>query len=151
MTPLALMVFVLGASGCSGGGSADAGPVDAGPADVAADTVGDGEPGDAGPADSGPADTAPPEVVIPTDAVRVAAAEATAGRGSCAYERGAMPWETLGEKNAIGAEIPIDHVIMLMQENVSPTCGTKTCDQMRALPKGGSSISSRRPIFSQWP
>lgn len=71
------------------------------------DSAGDAGP-DAGLADSGP---------LVYD--RIPEAEAEAGRESCAFDRGAMPWETIGEPWPIGDDIPIDHVILVMQENRS--------------------------------
>ncbi|GAB5541632.1 MAG: hypothetical protein SangKO_013920 [Sandaracinaceae bacterium] len=50
---------------------------------------------------------------------RIPEAEAEAGRGGCAFGRGAMPWETVGEEFPIGGDIPIRHFIVLMQENRS--------------------------------
>lgn len=50
---------------------------------------------------------------------RVPEATASDGRSSCAFGRGAMPWETIGEEFPLGADIPIDHFIILMQENRS--------------------------------
>ncbi len=80
------------------------------------------EPEDAGadaprmPRDGGP------DTREPYDAgsgPRIPESEAAAGREGCAYERGAMPWETIGEEFPIGAEIPIRHFILVMQENRS--------------------------------
>lgn len=50
---------------------------------------------------------------------RVPEAEAAMARESCTFERGAMPWETIGEEFPIGDEIPIRHFILVMQENRS--------------------------------
>lgn len=68
---------------------------------------------DAGPRDSGPPgyDAGP--------VTRIPEAEAAANRASCTYGRGAMPWQTIGEEHPIGDDIPIDHIIILMQENRS--------------------------------
>src|SRR5262249_24917017 len=41
------------------------------------------------------------------------------GRSTCAYARGAHPWETIGSEYPIGQDIPIRHFIILMQENRS--------------------------------
>jgi len=40
-------------------------------------------------------------------------------RGACTFERGALPAETLGTNVPLGGEIPIDHFVILMQENRS--------------------------------
>ncbi len=45
--------------------------------------------------------------------------EAAAKRAACAYGAGALPAETQGASHPNGAEIPIDHIIILMQENRS--------------------------------
>jgi phospholipase C len=44
---------------------------------------------------------------------------AEAKRGSCGFARGAMPAETLGKSVPVGSDIPIDTVVVLMQENRS--------------------------------
>lgn len=92
-----LSILVL--TGCSGG-DAPLAP-DAGPPDAGASMTDAGPPYDAGPI------------------TRVPEATARAGRTSCAFERGAMPWQTIGEEFPIGTDIPIDHFILLMQENRS--------------------------------
>jgi phospholipase C len=78
-----------------------------------------GEPGDSEP-DGGslPVDSGPP----PYDAgpfTRIPEAQAAAGREGCMFERGAMPWETIGEEFPIGRDIPVRHWFILMQENRS--------------------------------
>jgi phospholipase C len=40
-------------------------------------------------------------------------------RQACAFEAGAWPAETIGTDYPVGADIPIDHVIVIMQENRS--------------------------------
>ncbi|MGE0786851.1 MAG: phospholipase C [Sandaracinaceae bacterium] len=72
-------------------------------------------PTDAGAPDAGP----PPPGYDAGTGPRVPEAEASAGRASCAFARGAMPWETIGEEYPIGPDIPIDHIIVLTQENRS--------------------------------
>lgn len=46
-------------------------------------------------------------------------AEAAEGRSRCKYEVGALPAETQGESYPSGEQIPIDHIVVLMQENRS--------------------------------
>ncbi|MCB9596922.1 MAG: alkaline phosphatase family protein [Sandaracinaceae bacterium] len=85
--------------------------------------------GDPAPTDAGSGtDAAPPAVDAGTDAgggydagayTRIPETEAVAGREGCAFERGAMPWETIGEEYPIGDAIPIRHIIVLVQENRS--------------------------------
>jgi hypothetical protein len=63
-----------------------------------------------------------PDTRVPYDAgmvVRVPESEAAAGRTGCAFDRGAMPWETIGEEFPLGEDIPIRHFILVMQENRS--------------------------------
>jgi phospholipase C len=57
-------------------------------------------------------DTLPPITRIPES-------EAAAGREACMYARGAFPWQTIGEEFPIGDDIPIDHIIVVLQENRS--------------------------------
>ncbi len=64
--------------------------------------------GDAGRPDAGPC--VPLE--LPADAL-------AATRLSCAFEAGASPRQTLGLDRATVARIPIDHVVVVMQENRS--------------------------------
>jgi phospholipase C len=42
-----------------------------------------------------------------------------AQRQACAFKRGAMPAQTTGPSTAIGSAIPIEHIVVLMQENRS--------------------------------
>src|SRR5690606_10081023 len=76
---------------------------------------------DAGPSPrrDGGVDSGPPPYPDAGPITRVPESEAAAGRAACAFGRGAMPWETIGEEYPIGDEIPIDHVFVLMQENRS--------------------------------
>lgn len=63
-----------------------------------------------------------PDTRVPYDAgtiTRVPETEAAAGRSGCAFARGAMPWETIGEEFPLGQDIPIRHFILVMQENRS--------------------------------
>jgi len=53
------------------------------------------------------------EVVPPSDG------EADAKRTSCGYTAGMLPAETQGESRPYGADIPVDHVVILMMENRS--------------------------------
>lgn len=45
--------------------------------------------------------------------------EAAAKRASCAYKKGMLPAETLGESHPLGQDIPIDHILVVMMENRS--------------------------------
>lgn len=113
-TLLALAACLLTTAACSDDSSPDAG------ADGSTDaSTADGAPPDGGgdattdaAVDSGP----PPLPTIPS---RITTAEATAGRAACSFERGAMPWETIGEDTPLGEDIPIDHIFLLMLENRS--------------------------------
>ncbi len=69
--------------------------------------------------DAGPSDVGVDVPTLPEIPFRIAESEASAGRTGCEFERGAMPWETVGEEFPLGDEIPIDHVIMVLQENRS--------------------------------
>jgi phospholipase C len=53
------------------------------------------------------------EVTPPSDA------EAEANRASCVYKAGSLPAETQGKSRPSGADIPVDHIVILMQENRS--------------------------------
>jgi phospholipase C len=45
--------------------------------------------------------------------------EAATKRASCGYAVGALPAETQGESHPSGADIPVDHIVVLMMENRS--------------------------------
>lgn len=72
------------------------------------------------PATETPADTRPP---TPADwdrtVTRPDEAAATADRASCKFSRGALPDETLGASIPVGKDIPIETIVVLMQENRS--------------------------------
>lgn len=51
--------------------------------------------------------------------VRVDEAAAAASRASCTFKRGALPDETLGASVPTGKDIPIETIVVLMQENRS--------------------------------
>lgn len=46
-------------------------------------------------------------------------ATASASRAACAYARGSMPAETLSRSTPVDADIPLDTIVVLMQENRS--------------------------------
>jgi phospholipase C len=83
-------------AGCGGGGAGAAGS--------------DASAADAGPPDSNDWDRV---VTRPDDDA------ATAGRAACAYGRGALAAETLGKSVPVDVDIPIETVVVLMQENRS--------------------------------
>ncbi len=99
-------------------------------------------PADAGSRDAGPRDAGPPDAGPPGydggPITRIPESEAAAGRASCAYARGAMPWQTLGEEVPIGDDIPIDHFIIIMQENRSFDSYYGTMPGVEGLPDGAS-------------
>jgi len=50
---------------------------------------------------------------------RVPEAEASASRAACDFGRGSFPAETVGQEHPIGDDIPIEHFLVVMQENRS--------------------------------
>ena len=46
-------------------------------------------------------------------------AAAATDRGACKFKRGALPDETLGASVPVSADIPIDTIVVVMQENRS--------------------------------
>lgn len=89
------------------------------------------------PVDAGPPDAFRREYDVGTYA-RIPEAEAEAGRASCAFSRGAFPWETIGQEHPIGGEIPIRHWFLLMQENRSFDHYFGTMPGVEGLPPGGA-------------
>jgi phospholipase C len=69
---------------------------------------------------------------------RIPESEAAANRASCTYERGAMPWQTIGAEHPIGDEIPIDHIFVLMQENRSFDHYFGTMPGVEGIPAGAT-------------
>ncbi len=104
LTPLLALALTFALVGCGDDDDAPLAP-DAGMPDLGRE--------DAGPPDSG----RPPYDAGPI--TRIPEVTAREGRTGCTFERGAMPWETIGEEHPIGDDIPIDHFILLMQENRS--------------------------------
>jgi phospholipase C len=89
------------------------------------------------PVDAGPPDAFRRSYDVGTYA-RIPESEAAAGRTSCAFGRGAFPWETIGEEHPIGAEIPIRHWFVLMQENRSFDHYFGTMPGVEGLPEAGA-------------
>ncbi len=69
------------------------------------------------PAEPDPRPPTPPEWDRPV--VRPDEATASASRASCTFTRGALPDETLGKEIPTGKDIPIETIVVLMQENRS--------------------------------
>ena len=105
---LALAAVPLLGQACSSGG-APTPPLDAG-----ADAV---TPEDDGGVVEDPGPPAPAEwdraVTAPTDV------DAQTARTACGYKAGSLPAETQGASHPIGKAIPINHVVVVMQENRS--------------------------------
>ncbi len=97
--------------------SADASAVLDVPSDIAAATdVVDATVGmDAVTDDDVPADVLRPPVIARTQPEAVLAQR----RRSCAFQAGAWPAETLGTEVPVGDAIPVQHVLVIMQENRS--------------------------------
>lgn len=77
---------------------------------------------DAGAPDASSVDvgTDAPPLLVPPDITRtMSEAELAPQRAACAFAAGAWPAETLGTEMPVGADIPIDHIIVVMQENRS--------------------------------
>ncbi|MFO0680851.1 MAG: alkaline phosphatase family protein [Sandaracinus sp.] len=136
----ALLALALGACTQSpaptDGGSLPCDPCeDAGPDTGAADDTGVRPDAARPPRDAGPDAYVPRDVGTIT---RIPEATAAAGREGCAFDRGALPWETLGQEVPIGDDIPIDHFILLMQENRSFDHYFGTMPGVDGLPAGGA-------------
>jgi phospholipase C len=66
------------------------------------------------------AEDAGPDVLVPPNIPRTQSeAELAPKRQACGFAAGAWPAETIGTDYPIGADIPINHVIVIMQENRS--------------------------------
>jgi phospholipase C len=128
LAPLALVAALAAAAGCSSSSSkassSDGGahPADAPAADTGkhADAGKPGTPDAAGSADAG---TEASTYVVPPSwnqaYTQPSDTAATASRASCTFARGAMPAQTLGPATALDRQIPIEHVVVFMQENRS--------------------------------
>ncbi|AKF07385.1 phospholipase C [Sandaracinus amylolyticus] len=90
----------------------------------------------AAPIDAGVDAYRPPYDAGPYE--RIPESEAAAGRASCAFARGAMPWETIGAEHPIGGDIPIRHWFLLMQENRSFDHYFGTMPGVEGLPAEGA-------------
>jgi phospholipase C len=81
---------------------------------------GNANPGDAGADSAADADPRPPTPPEWDRAVtRPADKDAETKRGSCGFKAGDLPGETLGASTAVDKDIPIDTIVVLMQENRS--------------------------------
>ena len=69
---------------------------------------------------------------------RVPESEASAGRTSCRFGRGAYAWETVGEEYPVGDDIPIERFIMMMMENRSFDHYFGTMPGVDGIPMGAS-------------
>ncbi len=91
------------------------------------------------------------DVIPPSDA------EATADRAACNFKAGALPAETQGVSHPSGADIPIDHVLVVMMENRSfdhyfqklPEFGQPDVDVAPADFSNNDSEGVAFPIFHQ--
>jgi phospholipase C len=75
---------------------------------------------DAEPIDTTPPPDVMPDYLRPPDVARtMPESSMITRRDSCEFQSGAWPAETLGSDTPIGADIPIDHILVLMMENRS--------------------------------
>jgi phospholipase C len=119
LLPLALLLIQvpLLAPACSGSGdsvgSGTGGGSDAG-------TTGGSDAGTGGGADTDGSADASIDVLMPPPITRTETeAQLAPQRRSCAFAAGAWPAQTIGTDYPVGADIPINHVIVIMQENRS--------------------------------
>jgi phospholipase C len=124
---LLVVAGLAGASACSSGSSStpdagghdaqahDGGVHDASHADARKDT---GKPADSGPSQDAGYGYTPPAAWNQSYTQPSDTASAT-NRAACKYTRGMMPSQTLGPSTPLDKDIPIEHIIVLMQENRS--------------------------------
>ena len=110
------MVIPVLLAGCTTGGATPA--ADAGGSDVAvSDAALDGAV--AVDVEKVP-DAPPPDYLRPPEITRTATDEARATqRQACTFGPGAWPAETVGREVPLGSQMPIDHILVVMQENRS--------------------------------
>jgi len=78
-------------------------------------------------------------------------------RLACQFKAGALPEDTLGATVPRGAEIPLDHIVVLMQENHSfdnyfgrlPAFGQRSVDGLPAQASNPDAHGARVPSFHQ--
>ncbi|APR87308.1 Acid phosphatase [Minicystis rosea] len=82
--------------------------------------AGTGAGGSGGAGSGGSVADAGPDVLMPPPITRTEDEAALAPkREACAFKAGAWPAETIGKDYPVGKDIPINHVIVIMQENRS--------------------------------
>jgi phospholipase C len=108
-----LLLTALAAPACSTSGNTSSPPVDGGLDHQTIQTADAAE-------DVSASDDAGADVLAPPPITRTLG-EGTLGpmRQACAFEAGAWPAQTIGTEYPVGADIPINHVIVIMQENRS--------------------------------
>jgi phospholipase C len=110
---IAFAAVMLGGAVAACGASSNAvTPADAGGPDA---SVADGNAEEADAA----ADAAPDLLAPPPISRTQGEGQLAPQRGACAFEAGAWPAQTLGTEDPVGADIPINHVVVIVQENRS--------------------------------